>query len=638
MDSAKASLLAKLKESKNVLITVSNNPSVDQLAACIGLTLLINKTGKTATAVFSGEIPDVLQFLKPEDTLAKTTDALRDFIIALDKSKANKLRYKVEDRVVKIFITPYHAALSSDDLEFSQGDFNVDVVLALGVHEQQELDQAIVSHGQILHDATIASINIVPGGSLGTINWVDEKASSLCEMLVNLGESFKKEAMDAQIATAFLTGIVAETKRFSNEKTTAQVMALSAKLITAGADQQLVATELQEKPKVEPPPPPPPPEPEPEPMPEPPAALPELPAALPELPAVEMPPEEAAPPEEPAPVEEPEPEEPPIDEFGTLQIDHGDEEASNGSEIDFSEGQEDEAAQLDQIHIDEAGRLRSAEEAQAEQQVVDAAEKAKADEIKPESSPPSPFGFEPNRGGMLTANPQTAGPDQSIDPLSLPPIDSQLGGNNDGGYLAPSKQLVIEPLTPGVSMAPPPPPPIADNHEHLQTLADLEKLTNSPHLQQTETFEPPIEAEKPSVDQARDIVSKVVSEMPPSATSVDPIAAIKTIEPPAPLPPVEPFLPVHPSPVSPSTATSSAVNPSLGRVDPSNLGPQPAVGFGSVDSSIAPPPVPPPMMPPMPGMDLPKIDTQPAASSNHYSDDPIVVSPSPQNPFNLPPA
>src|ERR1044072_425493 len=142
MDEQKQQLLDKLTESTNILVTVSRNPSVDQLAACIGLTLLLNKLDKHATAVFSGKIPSTLGFLKPEDTLEKNTDSLRDFIIALDKSKADKLRYKVEDKVVKIFITPYRTSLSEKDLEFSQGDFNVDVVVALGVHNQDELDQA----------------------------------------------------------------------------------------------------------------------------------------------------------------------------------------------------------------------------------------------------------------------------------------------------------------------------------------------------------------------------------------------------------------------------------------------------------------------------------------------------------------
>src|SRR5205085_4129287 len=135
------------------------NPSVDQLAACLGMALLLNKMGKHAAGVFSGEVPSTIEFLKPEDTLEKNTDSLRDFIIALDKHKADKLRYKVEDNVVRIFITPYRTSLSEKDLNFSQGDFNVDVVVALGVADQNDLDEAISAHGRILHHATIATIS-----------------------------------------------------------------------------------------------------------------------------------------------------------------------------------------------------------------------------------------------------------------------------------------------------------------------------------------------------------------------------------------------------------------------------------------------------------------------------------------------
>lgn len=243
----KQALVDKIKQSTNILVTVSTNPTVDQLAACLGLTLWLNKIDKHATAVFSGDVPSTIEFLQPEATLEKNTDSLRDFIIALDKSKADKLRYKVEDKVVKIFITPYRTSLSADDLEFSQGDFNVDTVIAMGVHAQQDLDAAITAHGRILHDATVATITVGEQASeLGSISWHDGQASSLSELVVDLGNTIDKEQLDGQIATALLTGVVAETERFSNEKTTPQTMSISAQLMSAGANQQLVASKLEE--------------------------------------------------------------------------------------------------------------------------------------------------------------------------------------------------------------------------------------------------------------------------------------------------------------------------------------------------------------------------------------------------------
>ncbi|HVI60950.1 MAG TPA: hypothetical protein VM535_02210 [Candidatus Saccharimonadales bacterium] len=246
MDSAKKQLADRLKTANNILVTVNHDPSVDQLAACLGLTLLLNKLNKHTVAVFSGEVPSTIEFLKPEETLEKTTDSLRDFIIALDKDKADKLRYKVEDNVVRIFITPYKASISQEDLEFTQGDFNVDVVIALGVRQQEDLDQAITAHGRILHDATVASINTAADGGLGTINWHDPQASSLSELVTELAQMLGDNLLDNQVATALLTGIVAETGRFSNDKTSSQTMSASSALMAAGANQQLVASKLEE--------------------------------------------------------------------------------------------------------------------------------------------------------------------------------------------------------------------------------------------------------------------------------------------------------------------------------------------------------------------------------------------------------
>lgn len=263
MDNPKAQVISYLKDADHILVTVSSNPTVDQLSAAIGLTLFLNKLNKHCTAVFSGAVPSNLEFLNPERTLEKNTDSLRDFIISLDKSKADKLRYKVEDEHVKIFITPYRTSISERDLNFEQGDFNVEVVLALGVTEQQELDAAISAHGRILHDATVISVSTQEGSQLGSVNWAAKEVSSLSEAAFTIAEEMKAEALDTQIATAFLTGIVSETARFSNDKTTSDTMSVSAKLMASGANQQLIASELEKPPEPEPGP-----EPEPEPEPD----------------------------------------------------------------------------------------------------------------------------------------------------------------------------------------------------------------------------------------------------------------------------------------------------------------------------------------------------------------------------------
>ena len=246
-NNAQEQIIAKLKESESILIAVNDNPSVDELSSALALTLAINNSGKHATAVSSGKMPDALTFLRPEKTFENSVDSLRDFIIALNKEKADHLRYKLVGDHVKIFITPYRSVISEKDLEFEQGDFNIDFVLALNVESQDRLDGALAAHGRIFHDASVGILTVGENQTnLNGTHWHAENASSLSELAVQIIESLGKKNLIQSVATALLTGVVAETDRFSNSKATAEVMSLAAKLISSGADQQLVVSKIRE--------------------------------------------------------------------------------------------------------------------------------------------------------------------------------------------------------------------------------------------------------------------------------------------------------------------------------------------------------------------------------------------------------
>lgn len=618
-NNAKQQIVDRLKDANNVLVTVSANPSVDQLSACIGLTLLLNKLGKHGTAVFSGKPPSTIEFLQPEKTIEKNTDSLRDFIIALDKSKADKLRYKVEEKTVKIFITPYRSSLSQADFEFSQGDFNIDAIIALGVHQREELDQAITGQARILHDATVISINNTSEGSLGSINWNDSDASSLCEMLVFLGDALKSDFLDPQLATALLTGIVAETDRFSNDKTTPRTMTTSGKLMTAGANQQLIATKLDE------------------PQPE---AAPTIAEELPEAVPLNEPTEPAEPTQEQQlPEVAPEtPEEPSPEEEGTLEIDRKSEETLPDSTDtqDSDELEESEEQRLKQIHIDEQGTVRPAEEVEAElatqKQVEDLDElstqtPAEAQEARFIVDPPV-------MGGAANAN-------DSSDPLvnddgALDPTAADTSGipllTHDSSTATTSDEPDLPELPSAANEPPQPPPPLTslfpDNtapEAPSPTLEELEETVHSPHLQvaddQAKDKTVPDETPEPSgIDTARDAVYDAMNGSTDGG-HLEPLQAFnnsdlgvggQTPEPPAvtPLPGVD-------GPLPPVNFPPNLVPPvQLGSASDDN-----SKDDNTSDDEPPAPPVPPPMMPPLPPL---------GAQDNSF--------PSNSNPFTLPPA
>lgn len=514
----KQQVVESLKNANNVLVTVSTNPTVDQLAACIGLTLMMNKLDKHATAVFSGVVPSTLDFLQPEKTLEANTDSLRDFIISLDKTKADKLRYKVEDDVVRIYITPYRTSITDADLEFTQGDFNVDVVVALGVDNRDHLDQAILEHGRILHDAVVVGVSCgATPADMGALNWHEPTASSLCEMLVSISESFKTGLLDSQMSTAFLTGIVAETERFSNDRTTPKVMTMSAQLMAAGANQQLIANQLTVQPTEEP------------------MIIPEEPVSLPEEPSL--------------PVEEPgtlhiaqDPVEPgPID---TSLVEQG--SGENGlsfsmheeehvvvpvTEVEESLGTsgqdvtntttDDESVvstepQPPEIEIDEHGKMvdlveQEEERASHRQRIIQPLGQPMAPQAKTDLNG-YVFG-PPTNGGTLTANsiPEHEQPDESVDPLAETHTDTPIMEHGGEQVDEPIADVAQDPTQP-----------------HEQTLADLEVAVASPHV-------------AGNVDDARSAIEQAANETVPNPADQGPDNQSPPVMPP-------PFMPPMPAP------------------------------------------------------------------------------------------
>lgn len=241
-------IVEKIRDSENILVALSRDPSVDEMAAAIGLTLFLDGMQKHTTAIYSGQTPDALGFLQPGETFETNTDSLQDFIIALNKDKADHLRYKLDGDFVKVYITPYKTTISENDLEFSHGDYNVDLVLALGVPTAADLDDALAEYGRIMHDAMTVDITIDAPGKFGEIEWSDPGASSVCEMVTKLIFAIQGQdaPIDKDIATALLTGIVAATGRFSNDRTSSETMQIASKLMSMGADQQLISAHVMD--------------------------------------------------------------------------------------------------------------------------------------------------------------------------------------------------------------------------------------------------------------------------------------------------------------------------------------------------------------------------------------------------------
>lgn len=140
-----------LRHADNVVITTSKDPDIDQIAAAIALAHIINKLGKRADAVVSGDRPPETEFLGTKDLKDKFS-GIRDFVISINTSttEADKLKYVPEGKALNVYITPYNGNYSEQDVSFRYGDFHADAVIALGAKVASELDPEIANQKELL--------------------------------------------------------------------------------------------------------------------------------------------------------------------------------------------------------------------------------------------------------------------------------------------------------------------------------------------------------------------------------------------------------------------------------------------------------------------------------------------------------
>lgn len=117
-------------------------------------------------------------------------------------------------------------------------DFAVDTAVILECPNPARVGNAMRF---ITRDVTVINIDHHPDAqALGTVNWFETVSSSVGEMLCEYfaGTGF---ALTRTMATCLYTAILTDTGRFRFPATTERTMALSGKLITAGADPQHIS-------------------------------------------------------------------------------------------------------------------------------------------------------------------------------------------------------------------------------------------------------------------------------------------------------------------------------------------------------------------------------------------------------------
>lgn len=235
-----------IKQASKILIVTGREPNNDQVAAVVALRQALKKIDKEANAIITDSYPKAGNFLDMS-AVAKDLTGVRDFVIDLDLSRAevDKLKYNIEDGKLKIIVTPFTGNFTKEDVSFSYGLVQIDLVIVLGVPSIAKLDRLHEANPTIFDGLHLINIDYHRiNENYGSVNLIDQAASSVSEILVSVIESLGQGLIDESIATALLTGIMASTNRFTATNTTPKAMTIAAQLLAGGAKQQDIVKHL----------------------------------------------------------------------------------------------------------------------------------------------------------------------------------------------------------------------------------------------------------------------------------------------------------------------------------------------------------------------------------------------------------
>lgn len=237
-----------IKRSNRPLICVPSGAGIDQYATAIGLGIFLNKLEKQPTIVAAdGSLPKNLAFLSGQHIIQPRLENLRQFVIELDakKTKVNELTYEMRDDKLFVYLSPKQGFWDAHDVKTSSSGYRHDLIICIGSPDFESCAHLYTENTDFFFRTPIINIDHTPENEhYGQINIIDLTASACGEVCHDLIESIEPGLMDANIATAFLTGMIAKTKSFRSKNVTPKTLQTASKLMAKGAERDLIIQHL----------------------------------------------------------------------------------------------------------------------------------------------------------------------------------------------------------------------------------------------------------------------------------------------------------------------------------------------------------------------------------------------------------
>lgn len=239
--------LSTVQRANRPLIVLSETPHADDVATAYGLAAALKTLKKDAEIVSSGgPAPRSLSFLGGP-TVKETLPNVRSLTVHLQvgKTKVDELSYAVEGEELRIHITPKNGVWTQDDVKIATSTYRYDLIIMIGVADMPSLGSFAADYADfIFHTPIINLDHRAANEQYGHVNIVDISAVANGEVAYELLTRIDAQMVDAQMATTFLTGMIAKTKSFKTPNVTPKTLKVVGTLINGGAKRDEIIEKL----------------------------------------------------------------------------------------------------------------------------------------------------------------------------------------------------------------------------------------------------------------------------------------------------------------------------------------------------------------------------------------------------------
>lgn len=239
-----------LADKKHWLIVFAPHASSDVIASTAALSCFLHTRGHRSTVVSADFVlPENLKFLKAARTFQSSLGQLQKFIVTVDISRTGvqELSYDVKDNQLRVFVTPKNGAIMREDIKTAQSDYVYDGIITVGAPDLASLNSMVTHNPDFFATTPIVNIDHQPTNEhFGHLNFVDLTMSTTAELVYRLFQKMGAEHINADVATALLTGLVAGTNSFKKPNVRPATLAVASELVGLGADRMYIVKNLFE--------------------------------------------------------------------------------------------------------------------------------------------------------------------------------------------------------------------------------------------------------------------------------------------------------------------------------------------------------------------------------------------------------